>query len=195
MTLWRRVYQERRSVMLPLLVFLVANVAVLALVVLPLSANVGSLQNDAETAATSLLRARLLEKQANDAVGSKDQADSELQKFYAEILPVSDAGARQIMSFLARTAAENGLEFNRVSQEEESLQDSQLMRRTGTVTLAGSYANMRKFLYAVETAEEFVIIERVGLAQAQDLRSDSGQLEVVLNVATYYVPSGPPSPQ
>lgn len=192
MSLWRRVYQERRAVMLPLVVFLLANLAVLALVVVPFVQNVSTLENDALNAGTSLLKARLLDKQAKDALGSKDRADEELKRFYLDILPAEAAGARKIMSFLAKAAGDNGLQFNRNSQEREENKDSQLARTTGNVTLTGTYANMRKFLYAVETAEQFVVIERVGLSQASDLRSaNTGRLEVDLDVATYYLVSTP----
>ena len=42
MSLWRRIYLERRAVVLPLVVLLVANVAALALAVFPLKRSVAS---------------------------------------------------------------------------------------------------------------------------------------------------------
>ncbi len=70
------------------------------------------------------------------------------------------------------------------------MKDSQLERMSDKVTLVGDYQNIRKFLYTVETAPQFVVIERVGLSQATDLRStNSGRLEVTLDVATYYLAS------
>jgi Tfp pilus assembly protein PilO len=193
MSLWRRVYQERRALVLPVVIFVLANVAALALVVLPLMQNVRTLEANAEMASTNLLRARVLDKQAKDTLGSKDRADQELKKFYLEILPKSESGARQVMTFLYRTAQENGVAFQRNSQDRQEIKESQLVRVTGSVTLSGSYANIRKFLYAVETAEEFVVIERVGLVQAAELRSaaGTGRLEVDLDVATYYLVDAP----
>ncbi len=189
MNLWRRVYQERRALVVPVVALVLANLAVLALVVLPLMQNVRTLEANAETAGTNLLRARVLDKQGKDTLGSKDRADQELKKFYIEILPGSESGARKVMSFLSRTAQENGLVFNRKSQDRQEVKESQLVRVAGSVTLTGTYANIRKFLYAIETAEEFVVIERVGLAQAAELRSaaGAGRLEVDLDVATYYL--------
>jgi Tfp pilus assembly protein PilO len=57
----------------------------------------------------------------------------------------------------------------------------------------GRYANIRRFLYAVETASEFVVVEKVGLAQSTATEQGSnGALEVSLVVATYFVtPSAP----
>jgi Tfp pilus assembly protein PilO len=192
MSLWRRIYQERRAVMLPLLIFLAANVLVLAVVVVPLVQNVSALQTDAENASMNLIRSRFKDRQAKDALGSKDRADQELKKFYVEILPNADTGARKVMSFLARTAAENGVDLERTSQEQKAVDDSHLVRVTGNVTLTGTYTNIRKFLYAVETAEEFVVVEGVGLKQESDTRSGSaGGLVVNLDVATYYLTAPP----
>lgn len=194
MRLWWRVYRERRAVMLPLVVLLVADAALLALGVFPLSQNVSGLQNDAQNAATGLLRARLVDRQAKDASTSKTRADQELRKFYGDILPVNPTAARKLMSFLERTAEESGLRFLRSQPEESEVKDSQLLRMSSKLTLLGEYPNIRKFLYNVETAEEFVVIESVGLAQAADLRSaSSGRLEVTLDVATYYLAAAPAS--
>jgi Tfp pilus assembly protein PilO len=192
-SLWRRVYQERRALVLPVMVFVLANVAVLGLVVLPLMQNVSTLEANAETASNELLRARLLDKQAKDTLGSKERADQELKKFYVDILPKSESGARRVVAFLNRTAEENGVRFNRNSQDHQEIKESQLVRASSSFTMTGTYANIRKFLYAVETAEEFVVIERVGLAQAAELRSaaSTGNLEVDLDVATYYLVDTP----
>lgn len=190
MSLWRRVYLERRRVILPLLVFLFVNVGMLTLAVLPLARIVSNLQGEALNATTSMLRARLVDKQAKDARASKDRADQELKKFYVDILPANATVARKLVSFLERTAAESGLQFQRSQLEESEVKDSQLGRMSDKVTLVGDYQNIRKFLYTVETAPHFVVIERVGLSQATDLRStNSGRLEVTLDVATYYLAS------
>jgi Tfp pilus assembly protein PilO len=188
MRLLRRVYQERRRVMLPLIALLIANAAALGLAVYPLSRHVSGLETAADNASTNLLRARLVETQAKDASASKVRADQELKKFYIDILPANDRAAQRVMSFLQRAAAESGLQFDNTTLEYSEVRDSQLLRLSGKVVLSGEYQNIRKFLYHVETAEEFVIVERVGLTQAADLRSaNTGRLEIALEVATYYI--------
>jgi Tfp pilus assembly protein PilO len=191
-SLWRRIYVERRSVILPLFILLIGNVALLALAVLPLSGSVASLHGDALNATTAMLKARTIDQQAKDARGSKERADQELKKFYGEILPATPAGARKVMSFLERTADESGLKFQNSHVEESEIKDSRLERMSAKITLVGDYQNIRKYLYAIETAQQFVVVERVGLSQAADLRSsNSGRLEVTLDVATYFVAAGP----
>ena len=194
MSLWRRVYRERRAVMLPLLALMALGVALLVLAVGPLVQIVSSLRDQAQIADTNLLRARLVQRQAQDAVRSKTRADQELSRFYSEILPPSPMATLKVISSLQRTADEAGLVFQRRQLSPEPVKESPLVRLAGTVTLLGDYASIRKFLYAVETAPDFVIIERVGLSRAADLQSaNTGRLEVTLDVATYYLVNEPAS--
>jgi Tfp pilus assembly protein PilO len=189
-SLWRRIFQERRTILLPLAALVLANVGVLILGVLPLRQSVAGLRDERRTAAFDLNLAKLLEKQARNARESKERADVELKKFYADVLPGDFSSARRLvaMQFLANTANEAGLTFERGQAEPVDLRDSQLQRVTAKVTLRGDYSNIRKFLYAVETAPEFVIIERVALAQASNQQSNRSEaLDVTLDVATYYL--------
>ena len=184
MRLWRRIYVEQRAVVLPLIIVLAANVGVLALAVLPLAQSVSSLDNDAMKSTVNLAKARMVEKTAKDARASKERADLELKKFYAEILPGNFTSARKLVAFLSKTAVDVGLTYEDSQTEQSDVKDSQLERMTAKVRLRGDYQNIRRFLYAVETAPEFVIVERVALAQAADLRaSNTGALEVTLDIA------------
>jgi Tfp pilus assembly protein PilO len=187
MSLWRRVYAERRTVVLPVLVFLVANVAAFALGVVPLRQNVGSSEDAAKNASMKLAAARLLDYNAKDAKAKKEQADQELKKFYEEILPKGYNAANTVANFrLQGLARQSGLQVKSLQFDPESIKDSRLGRVKGRVTLTGDYTNIRRFLYALETAQEFVIVNRVELSQVS-AQSGSGTLEVVLDVATYYL--------
>ena len=195
MNLWRRIFNERRRVLLPLVVTLIVNVAVLALVVFPLKRAVASAELSAREATATLASARREDLLAKQARTGKERADVELQKFYAEILPKSYAGATEVADYwLGVVADETGLTFRTGQWERETVRDSQLTKVTGKVTLTGEYANMRRFLYNVETAQEFVIVEKVELSQANTTQASS-LLEVSLSVATYYLsPAEPGAP-
>jgi Tfp pilus assembly protein PilO len=194
MTLWQRVYNERRTIVVPLLVLLAANVAVFLVGVLPLTRSVAGHEDAAIAARADLAEALRHDKQAKEAQASKDRAEKELTKFYADILPRShQSGIRLINSWLFQTAVESGIRFGSGTVEPETVRDSHLMRLKATVSLEGQYANIRRFLYAVETAEEFVIVEKVelsetGVSQAQ---LTQGSLALNLNVTTYFVTKAP----
>ena len=187
MSLWQRIYSERRSVLLPVAILIAVNVLVLALVVLPLQRSVSTSETGAIAARGELAAARRLEQQARAQKDSKERAGVELQKFYADILPSSFAEAANVTDFwLDRIASEAGVTFRQGQWQQEDVRDSRLIQYTGSVTLTGDYAEIRKFLYDVETAQEFVIIEEVALASANTTQPSS-EIEVSLTVSTYFL--------
>jgi hypothetical protein len=191
MSIVRRVFSERRAVLVPLTLFLVINVLVLALVVWPLRRTVAGAQEAQYQAAQSVEAARKLESQIKGQRASKELADIELRKFYGEILPKDYRGAIGVTNFFLNGVAQSTrVTFRAGSWDREQVRESQLNKLTGQVTLIGEYANIRRFLYEVETAEEFVVIESVELSQASALQNEN-QLELALVVATYFMDSTP----
>jgi Tfp pilus assembly protein PilV len=197
MSLLARIFSERRAVMAPLAVLLILNIAVLALIVWPLQRRVDGSQEARYQAVSGLDAARRMEAQAKAERTSKERANVELKKFYTEILPRDFRSAVGVASFwLGRVAEDARLTFRAGQWDREqarnSRRDSALTKVTGQVTLTGDYANIRRFLYEVETAQEFVIIEKVELSQANSTQVDS-PLEVALSVATYFVSDPEPA--
>jgi hypothetical protein len=187
MKLVGRIFAERRAVMVPLALFLLANIGVLLGVVWPMQRAVNGADEARYQATASLAAARKLETDWKAKRTSKDRADLELRKFYSEILPVNFRGAVNVANFfLQRVATESQLILRSGTWEPEPIKGSRLTRVSGTVTLLGDYANIRQFLYEVETAQEFVVIERVELSEANSTQNDN-RLELTLVVATYYV--------
>ena len=186
MSLWRRVMTERKGLVLPLLIALAVNLAVLALGVFPLQASVAGDESRATAVKRELVEARRLETLANNTRTSQVRADQELKQFYSEVLPASHAQARNLLYLQLRTIAQqNGLAFSSSNFEIEPVEDSSLIRLGSNVSLSGDYSTIRRFLYDLETAEEFFVVESVKLGPSS--RRDSGSLEILLAVKTYYM--------
>ena len=62
-------------------------------------------------------------------------------------------------------------------------QDSQLVKFVYTVALSGEYRNIRRFIHALETAPEFLVLEDVELSQSGE---ENKALNVMMQIATYY---------
>ncbi|HSG00406.1 MAG TPA: GspMb/PilO family protein [Vicinamibacterales bacterium] len=186
MSLWRRVLTERRRVVLPLLVLLGANVAAAVFVVVPLARSVGGREIEALDAMADLALARREEAQARAAREGALGTDEDLRTFYESVLPQGFDGAVQVTGFwLTRIAEQTGVQFERGKYDRERIEGTALERMTAQATLKGTYEGVRRFLYAVETANEFVTVDRIELAQPAD-QSDV-ELELLLDVSTYYV--------
>ena len=63
---------------------------------------------------------------------------------------------------------------------------SALSKLTTTYTLTGDYRDVRRFIYSMETAPEFIILEDVGLTSAGGEQAASRTLAMNLAIATYF---------
>jgi Tfp pilus assembly protein PilO len=175
---------EHRRLAIGLGVALLVNLAVYAFVVYPLSQRVANVAERDQTAAQGLAAARRDHAQASGTLTGKSRAAEELDTFYKDVLPHDLAGARRLTYLrLARLARESNLEYQRSSYAPVVEQGSSLTRLQIQMVLSGSYADMRTFIYQLETSSEFVVIDNVQLAQGAD---GSGELVVTLDMSTYY---------
>jgi len=187
MNLWRRVASERRLIVIPLLTALAINVIVIVAVVVPLSRSVIGDESRTQDVKLALASANRLARVAGDTKVSQSQADIELRKFYAEVLPATLGDARSLLYVeLAKLASEAGVQHQSGVFEQEEVEDSPLLRYHTDVALTGEYAGIRRFLYHLETSERFFVVESVKLGQSGQRQGATGSLEVVLRVATYY---------
>lgn len=190
MKLFARVYRERRRVVLPLLVLLVANLAVLALVIFPLQRRVQATAEAESRALTQMAAAKREDTEARMAQSRKQEVDVELAKFYKEILP-RDLASAQVTTqlWLATVARNNGVMFQQSTDRHAEVRDSRMIKVTSEATLSGTYRDIRKFLYALESAPQFVIIEEVQLGDTgtSAQQNAKGELEIAIKAATYFV--------
>jgi hypothetical protein len=189
MNLWGRIFVERRAIVLPLAVVLVANVAIYVLAVLPLEHGVSSAHDQAIGAMAGLAAAKRDDTGAKNARVSTVRADDELKRFYEGVLATDFPHARDVADFwLDRTARQAGVTKKDSQYDYELVKDSHLVRVKGKVVLEGSYGNIRRFLYATEIAHEFIVIERVELSEGATTNPGAADtLAVTLDLATYYV--------
>jgi Tfp pilus assembly protein PilO len=189
MALVRRAVAEHRRLVIGLALALVANVLLYALVVYPLGQRVANVAEREQAAERALAAARTEHAAASGTLTGKSRAAAELTTFYADVLPGDLAGARRLTYLrLAQLARESNLEYQRASYAPVVQTGSTLTQLQIQMVLAGTYADMRDFIYQMETAPEFVIIDNVQLAEGAD---GSGSLVVTLDLSTYYRSAAP----
>lgn len=185
MIAFERVFREKRSLMLPLLIALVVNVALLLLAVLPLTRSVAGEEARAVEAARQRAEAERTFGRARAIVDGKARADAELARFYGDVLPATQSEARSITYLnLQQMARAAGLTVGgQTFAIGEPLEDSDLTLYSTEITLAGSYRGIRQFIHAVEAQPSFLVIERL------DLTTAAGQdepLKVSVKLSTFY---------
>lgn len=185
-TALQRIFREKRRIVVPLALFAIANVALYAVVVFPLQRQVAGAEIDARDQHQHLNASRFDLKNAKATVSGKAQADSALQKFYKEVLPTDQGVARRITyTRLAQLARQTNVKLEHGSNGVSREKGSSLSKLTTTYTLTGEYRDVRRFIYALETAPEFIVLENVGLTSPGEQAQTRG-LAMTLDIATYF---------
>ena len=182
--LLRRVVAEKRTILVPLVVALAANVAGYALVVRPRGIKSAGAADRAALAVVALKAAEQDLAAARALVDGKSQALEELNAFYGKVLPADLVAARRMTySSLPALARKTNVKYE---QRRTSVDDSDVKARLGHLSirmgLACDYESFRGFIYQLENAPEFVIIDDVTLTE-----STTGEpLALTINLSTYF---------
>lgn len=183
--MWRRAFVEKRRIIVPVVFGIIAVLVLYVAVVFPLSRQIASTERDERTSRDELVKARQDYNSAKATVTGKQKADSALQKFYKDVLP-GDKSVAQRLTFtrLAELAQQSNVKLEHGSNEVTHEKGSSLSKLTTRYTLTGDYRDVRHFIYALETAPEFIILENIGLTSASDQQARGVAMN--LEIATYF---------
>jgi type IV pilus assembly protein PilO len=182
-----RVMAEKRRLVIPLGLAIVANALLFAVVAFPLGRQVMSAEAEARAAHEQVNRARMDYQSAKATVTGKQQADAALQKFYEEVLPANQGVARKLtFTRLAQLAKQANVKLEHGSNIVKHQKGSTLSKLTTTYTLTGDYRDVRRFIYSLETAPEFIVLENVGLTSGTGEQQQGRGLSMSLDIATYF---------
>ena len=180
----RRVIQEHRRTVYLLVAVFVANLLLYAFVVYPLAQRVANVEQSTVSAERALTAARAEHGKASGTFTGKDRASKELATFYSTVLAQDMAGARRLTyGRMRRLAEQSHLSYQRAKYEPVTERGSSLTKFKAGMELEGSWADIRTFIHAIETAPEFVVIDNVELSEAS---GGSGALKVDVELSTYF---------
>ena len=181
-----RVLSEKRRIVVPLVIAAVANVLLYAVVVFPLERQVASAETEANAEREVLNRARQEHRAAKATVAGMQQADVALQKFYKDVLPASQSAARTLTyARLAQVAEQSNVRLEQGANSVEREKGSTLSKSLTIYTLTGDYRNVRRFIYALETIPEFIVLENITLTSPGE-QAAGRTLGMSLEIATYF---------
>lgn len=181
---WQRIVAEKRSVILPIAIGVLVNIGLYALVVYPLGIKSAGAADRAANAAKLRQAAEQDYASARALVAGKSRAEQELTTFYGKVLPSDQMAAVRLtytpLPNLAKKA--NVRIVGRRWQPEPAGKDARLGRLHIVASLQGEYEALRQFIYELETAPEFVIIDDVTLMQGEVGKP----LTLTIELSTYY---------
>lgn len=179
-----RVMGDYRHWIVPILAALAVALAVLMFVVLPMTASADAAEQRAAAAVIERQAAADEFAAAEATRDAQSQSATDLDTFYAEVLPADVRAAARVMTLkLSQLAREHDVTFQRTAASPETLQKSSLERLHATYALAGDYDDIRRMIYDIETSEDFIVIDNVFLSQGQGTQ---GPLALTLDLSTFY---------
>lgn len=185
MTVYARIAADKRWLLITLALGIIANVLLYVVVVFPLGRQVVSAEAESKLQREQLHAARQDYNSARATVTGKQQADAALQKFYKDVLPTDSSVARQLtFTRLSQLAKQANVQLESGMNSVEPQKGSKLSKLTTTYTLTGDYRNVRRFIYSLETAPEFIVLENIALTAPGEQQPRG--LQVKLDIATYF---------
>lgn len=180
----KRVIGENRSAIVIVALALLVNVLAYVLAVRPLAVKSTGAADRAAAAATNLQAAERELAQADALVKGKARADEELDAFYKKVLPSDMTSARRMTyASLPALARKTGVRYEtRTTTVDPGDRAGRLEKMSIRMVLEGDYDNLRQFIYALEVAPEFVIIDDVTLVEGFGDQS----LRLTIDLSTYY---------
>jgi Tfp pilus assembly protein PilO len=184
MRLLKRVVAEKRAIVIPLLLILLANAFVFGAILYPLIRRSEGAIDRAARATEARRAAEQDQAAARELVAGTGRAAEELATFYDKVLPADRVSAgRMTYSHLPSLARKTNVRYEAGSFGlDQNLKNPRLGRLETHMALQGDWESIRQFIHELETSPEFVIIDSVSLAQAEVGKPTTLNLEI----STYY---------
>jgi hypothetical protein len=181
--LTRRVVAEKRPLVLTLVIVLVANLLAYFLVVRPRGVKSAGAADRAAAASEARRAAEGELASARALVEGKSKADEELNAFYEKVLPADLVAARRMTyASLPALARRTNVRYEqRRTDAPEPDEDSRLGRLNIRMVLVGEWEDIRDFIFQLESAPEFVIIDDVTV-----IESDETEQTLTIDLTTYF---------
>jgi Tfp pilus assembly protein PilO len=181
----KRAFDENRRLVIPVAAGLAVNLLLSVGVVYPMRARMHGAEQRAQAATEALAAAQQEDVSARGLVQGKTRTNTALQTFYQNVLPSNPSTARNITYLrLQQLAEKHQLRTRHREFEPPEINPKGAVRRVrSTMSIEGSYDDVRRFIYDVETGNDFVVIDGVTLSQSGDM---GGTLQLLINLSTYY---------
>lgn len=129
-------------------------------------------------------------KQRRDMVEARESflkaletAEADMVRLREEVLATREQRVVEVHAEVHRLCEQFNIDLESVSYSNDLLMEEELDKEVMTVPLQGGYANLRRFIQAVESSDKFLIVERVAL----DENKEGGVLlQLSITLATYF---------
>lgn len=112
-----------------------------------------------------------------------EQVQDDLRRLRSEVLQTRDERMISVQEDVWDLAQDFNIDIEQVTFQNEVLEEEGIDRYAMTVPLRGGYANLRRFIQAVEESDTFLVVERVALGEGEE---GGVLLQLNITLATYF---------
>jgi len=162
---------------------LLANAVVLVFAVRPKVLRHREL-TDASSPRIQVVKAREAEVSEKEAYrAALEKARDDMKRLAVDVLSTRQRRMIGVQLEIARLVRDFGISLDRVQYENEILDNGALERFGIVVPLAGGYSSLRKFVQAIESSDNFLVVERVALGAGKT----GDVIDLNITLATYFI--------
>jgi Tfp pilus assembly protein PilO len=167
------------------IVFIVINLVIFALLVLPNQSRIATLQSNYASARTQAMSEQKQNQELKTRIANLRKAQKDLDEIYTKWLVPKEKGVTDIRLELESLAQSMQVRRQDVSLRYQAMPDFKLQQFTVSVPVEGTYRNIRQFINKLERSRHFLILERVDLTVPSKRPADTLNLDFKLS--TYLV--------
>jgi len=133
----------------------------------------------------SQARARGLKQQGTDTTTPRNiyaQGEKDLETFREAIPEKKDFS--ELIGDVFALAGRAGLEIDQISYTPKELKEEQLLLYSLSFTVAGSYTQIKKFIFSLEHSPRLIVIDEISFSGARD--KDKEGVKMQIRLSTYF---------
>lgn len=133
----------------------------------------------------SQAQARLIKQQGADAATPRNvftQGEKDLETFRRAIPEKGELS--ELIGDIFALAGRSGLEIDQIGYAPKELKDEQLLLYSLSFNVAGSYVQIKKFIFSLEHSPRLIVIDAISLSGAKEEQKDNVKMQIRLS--TYF---------
>lgn len=177
---WRRMLK----LWLPGLLLLLVNLGVLSTYRFLLAGQTQLRSSRVERLSTTLAELQAHRAALDDVWAKVETNRLRVEEFYGRWLSSEADRLTQVIAEVKTMARAAGVKASGFRYPDEALEEFELVRRSIVFSAEGSYKELRRFIYALERSEQFLILDEIGVSETGGKSTD---VRVRISVSTLFL--------
>lgn len=176
------IWRQRLWVWLPALLFFLVNAGGFAVYKLGFAGNIESLDDRLKELAQQSKELTDRSQQAETMIALVRTNEAQVEQLYTDRLSTRSQRLTSVTAEVKKLAKEAGLVPKAITYPEEEIQEYNLIRRSFVFSVAGTYAELRKFISLLETSHSFLTIDEATVVN----NTEGAELRIDLSLSTLF---------